>query len=73
MTSVRMIKNILASMPDYRPISTPELASKMGRTGSRLRHDLVEMAELGLVEKVPIDEEGKHFSRRRVGWKKCPE
>jgi len=45
----------------------------MGRSGSRLRHDLVEMVELGLVEKVPIDEEGKHFSRRWVGWKKCPE
>jgi len=42
----------------------------MGRPANRLRDDLVEMSELGLVEKMEIDEKGKHCSKRRVGWKK---
>jgi predicted transcriptional regulator len=69
MTSTAMMKRILTSMPD-QAISTQWLADKMGRPVNRLRDDLVEMSELGLVEKMEIDEKGKHFSRRRVGWKR---
>ena len=69
MTSAAMMKRILTSMPD-QAISTQWLADKMGRPANRLRDDLVEMSELGLVEKMEIDEKGKHFSRRRVGWKR---
>ena len=64
-----MMKRILTSMPDH-VISTQVLAAKMRRPEGRLRHDLVEMSELGLVEKMEIDEIGKHFSKRRVGWKR---
>ena len=69
MTSTSMMKRILTSMPD-QAISTQWLADKMGRPANRLRDDLVEMSELGLVEKMEIDEKGKQFSRRRVGWKR---
>ena len=69
MTSTAMMKRILTSMPD-QAISTQWLADKMGRPANRLRDDLVEMSELGMVEKMEIDEKGKHFSRRRVGWKR---
>ena len=69
MTSTAMMKRILTSMPEHA-ISIPALAAKMSRPEGRLRHDLVEMSELGLVEKMEIDEIGKHFSRRRVGWKR---
>lgn len=56
-------------MPEHA-ISIPALAAKMSRPESRLRHDLVEMSELGLVEKTEIDEKGKYFSKRRVGWRR---
>ena len=69
MTSTSMMKRILTSMPD-QAISTQWLADKMGRPANRLRHDLVEMSELGLVEKMEIDEKGKYFSKRRVGWRR---
>ncbi len=69
MTSASMMKRILTSMPEHA-ISIPALAAKMGRPEGRLRHDLVEMSELGLVEKMEIDEIGKHFSKRRVGWRR---
>lgn len=69
MTSTSMMKRILTSMPD-QAISTQWLADKMGRPVNRLRDDLVEMSELGLVEKMEIDEKGKHFSKRRVGWRR---
>jgi hypothetical protein len=64
-----MMKRILNSMPD-QAISTQWLADKMSRPEGRLRHDLIEMSELGMVEKMEIDEKGKHFSRRRVGWRR---
>ncbi len=69
MTSTSMMKRILTSMPEHA-ISIPALAAKMGRPEGRLRHDLVEMSELGLVEKMKIDEMGKRFSKRRVGWRR---
>lgn len=69
MTSTAMMKRILTSMPD-QAISTQWLADKMGRPANRLRDDLVEMSELGLVEKMEIDEKGKQFSKRRVGWRR---
>ena len=69
MTSASMMKRILTSMPEHA-ISIPALAAKMGRPANRLRDDLVEMSELGLVEKMEIDEIGKHFSKRRVGWRR---
>ena len=69
MTSTAMMKRILTSMPD-QAISTQWLADKMGRPANRLRDDLVEMSELGMVEKMEIDEKGKQFSRRRVGWRR---
>ena len=69
MTSTAMMKRILTHMPEHA-ISIPALAAKMSRPEGRLRHDLVEMSELGLVEKMEIDEKGKYFSKRRVGWKK---
>ncbi len=69
MTSTAMMKRILTSMPEHA-VSTQVLAAKMSRPEGRLRHDLVEMSELGLVEKMPIDEKGKHFSKRRVGWRR---
>jgi len=69
MTSTAMMKRILTSMPD-QAISTQWLADKMGRPANRMRDDLVEMSELGLVEKMEIDEKGKQFSKRRVGWKR---
>ena len=69
MTSTAMMKRILTSMPEHA-ISTQTLAAKMCRPESRLRHDLAEMSELGLVEKMEIDEKGKHFSKRRVGWRR---
>ena len=69
MTSTSMMKRILTSMPD-QAISTQWLADKMGRPANRMRDDLVEMSELGLVEKMEIDEKGKQFSKRRVGWKR---
>jgi len=69
MTSTAMMKRILTHMPEHA-ISAPALAAKMSRPEGRLRHDLLEMSELGMVEKMEIDEKGKHFSRRRVGWKR---
>ena len=69
MTSTSMMKRILTSMPD-QAVSTQWLADKMGRPANRLRDDLVEMSELGLVEKTEIDEVGKYFSKRRVGWRR---
>lgn len=69
MTSTAMMKRILTLMPEHA-ISTQTLAAKMGRPANRLRHDLVEMSELGLVEKMEIDEKGKQFSKRRVGWRR---
>jgi hypothetical protein len=69
MTSTAMMKRILTHMPEHA-ISIPALAAKMSRPEGRLRHDLVEMSELGLVEKMPIDEKGKHSSKRRVGWRR---
>lgn len=69
LTSTAMMKRILTLMPDHA-ISTQVLAEKMDRSEGRLRHDLVEMSELGLVEKTEIDENGKKFSKRRVGWKR---
>ena len=69
MTSTAMMKRILEFMPEHA-ISIPALAAKMSRPEGRLRHDLVEMSELGLVEKMEIDEIGKHFSKRRVGWRR---
>ena len=69
MTSTAMMKRILTSMPEHA-VSTQALAEKLGRPAERLRRDLVEMSELGLVEKTEIDEIGKHFSKRRVGWRR---
>ena len=69
MTSTAMMKRILTSMPEHA-ISIPALAAKMSRPANRLRSDLVEMSELGLVEKTEIDEKGKYFSKRRVGWRR---
>ena len=69
LTSTAMMKRILTSMPEHA-ISIPALAAKMSRPEGRLRHDLLEMSELGLVEKMEIDEIGKHFSKRRVGWRR---
>jgi len=69
LTSTAMMKRILNSMPDHA-ISIPVLAEKLDRPEGRLRRDLVEMSELGLVEKMPIDEKGKHSSKRRVGWRR---
>jgi hypothetical protein len=69
MTSTAMMKRILTSMPEHA-VSTQVLAAKMSRPEGRLRHDLVEMSELGLVEKMEIDEIGKRLSRRRVGWRR---
>ena len=69
MTSTAMMKRILTSMPD-QAISIQWLADKMGRPANRLRSDLIEMSEFGLVEKMEIDEIGKHFSKRRVGWRR---
>jgi len=69
MTSTAMMKRILTSMPEHA-ISVPALAAKMCRPEGRLRHDLAEMSELGLVEKTEIDEIGKRLSRRRVGWRR---
>ena len=69
MTSTAMMKRVLTSMPD-QAVSTQWLADKMGRPANRLRSDLVEMSELGLVEKMEIDEKGKYLSKRRVGWRR---
>jgi len=69
MTSTAMMKRILTSMSEHA-VSAPDLAAKMKRPENRLREDLVEMSELGLVEKMEIDENGKNFSKRRVGWRR---
>lgn len=69
MTSTYMMKQILEKMPDTAT-AMPDLVRIFDRNESRLRHDLMEMVDLGLIEKVAIDQPGKNCCRRRVGWRK---
>jgi hypothetical protein len=64
-----MMKQILEKMPDTAT-ALPDLVRIFDRNEGRLRHDLMEMVDLGLVEKVAIDQPGKNCCRRRVGWRK---
>lgn len=69
MTSKCMMKRILEKLPETAT-ALPDLVQLFGRNEGRLRHDLMEMQDLGLVEKVKIDQPGKRFSRRKIGWRK---
>jgi predicted transcriptional regulator len=69
MTSSKLIKEVLANMPET---ATPiyDLCTLMDRQESNLRRILNEMEDLGLVVNEPINVQGRKFHKRTRGWRK---
>jgi len=62
------MREILAKMPDDKPIAMPDLCKKLDRADGNVRRDLEIMASLGLVQKVAITQTGRKLRGLRVGW-----
>ena len=69
MTSDKLMREILAKMPD-EAVSMHDLVKILERSDWSIRKTLNVMLELGLVMKEPIDKPGLKYRNRTVGWRK---